>query len=133
MRRLLWLVGALAVTNVAVAREPFSVPFKPLKPDVVVTEILWQAENVVDLKQTLQIASEPARYHEIGTMRPITGPHPTMAQVWVFSALFGIGHYAVTQALTNAGYDTAARVWAYTSLGLKTVNMQSNMRIGLKP
>jgi hypothetical protein len=133
MRRLLWLVGALAVTNVAVAREPFSVPFKPLKTDVAVVEALWQAENVIDLDQTLHIARDPAHYSEVGTMSPITGPHPTVRQVWLFSALFGLGHYAVTQALTNAGYDNAARVWGYASLGAKTWNMQRNMRIGLKP
>jgi hypothetical protein len=127
------LILAVALVGTAQAREPFAVEFKPLKTDVAVVEALWQVENVIDLDQTLHIAHDPAHYSEVGTMSPITGPHPTVRQVWLFSALFGLGHYAVTQALTNAGYDNAARVWGYTSLGAKTWNMKRNYDVGLKP
>lgn len=58
------------------AREPFHVEFKPLAWDVLATEVAWQAENVIDLNQTLEIARDPQHYSEVGTMSPITGPHP---------------------------------------------------------
>ena len=66
-------------------------------------------------------------------MSPLTGPHPTVRQVWLYSALFGVAHYAVTQTLTNTGHENLARVWGYGSLAAKTWNMRRNESIGLKP
>jgi hypothetical protein len=130
--KLIALLSLLALAGAAQAREPFSVQFRPLKSDVAVAEVLWQAENLVDIDQTLHIAHNPANYSEVGTMSLFTGPHPTVRDVWLWSVLFGVSHYAVTRALTNAGLDDAARVWAYTSLGLKTWNMKRNFDAGLK-
>jgi len=117
----------------AKAAEPFSVEFKPLKWDTLATEVAWQAENIIDLDQTLQIARDPTHYREVGTMSPLTGPHPTVRQVWLYSALFGVAHYAVTQTLTNAGHENLARAWSYGSLSAKTWNMRRNESIGLRP
>jgi hypothetical protein len=130
--KLIVLLSLLALAGAAQAREPFAVEFKPLKADVAAAEVLWQAENLIDIDQTLHIAHDPAHYSEVGTLSLFSGPHPTVRQVWVVSALFGIGHYAVTQVLTSAGYDNAARVWSYTSLGYKTWNMKRNFDAGLK-
>ncbi len=113
------------------ARKPFTVQFRPLKHDVLAAEILWQGENIVDLQQTLRIARNPYEYQEIGTISYFAGNHPSVHQVWWISGLFGVAHYGVTQLLTNAHWDTAARVWSYTSLGAKTVNMQRNAHLGL--
>lgn len=110
---------------------PFEVAFKPLKVDVALAEGAWQAENAIDLAQTLRIAREPARYREVGTLGVFCGPHPSATQVWVGSIAFGIGHYAVTQLLENAGWDTAARIWSYGSLGAKSWNIDRNRRVGL--
>lgn len=110
---------------------PFEVAFKPLKADVALAEGAWQGENLIDLSQTLRIAREPARFREVGTLGVFCGQHPSSAQVWAGSILFGVGHYAVTQLLESAGWDTAARVWSYGTLGAKTWNMQRNARVGL--
>lgn len=124
--------GALFVFLVASSRAAeFSVEFKPLKHDVLATEILWQTENLIDIKQTLKISREPQSYREVGTLSLFSGPHPTVRQVYLVSLLFGVGHYAVTQALTNQGWDTAARVWSYTSLGYKSWDINRNRQNGL--
>lgn len=109
----------------------FSVPFKPLKHDVLAVEALWQGANIVDLQQTLRISREPERFREVGTLGVFCGNHPSSGQVLAVSLLAGAAHYAVTQALTNAGWDTAARIWSYASLGIKTGDIRRNQRIGL--
>lgn len=107
----------------------FSVPFKPLKRDMLVTEIAWQAANAVDLQQTLR--GSRLGFRETGTLEPFCGSHPGTRQVWIGMAAFAVAHYAVTQGLANLGWTTAARVWSYGSLALKIDNDRRNAGEGL--
>ena len=138
-----WL--ALVVFNGAQAAEVddayqgphgFQVMFKPLSTESTITEALWQAENIIDVRQTLRIARDPQHYQEIGTLGIFAGNHPSVRQVYVVSIAFAIAHYAVTRGLENLvdenpDYRVLQRVWSYSTLGAKTWNMQRNARIGL--
>lgn len=107
----------------------FSVPFKPLKHDVLATEIVWQAANVVDLQQTLRGGERG--YRETGTLSLFAGSHPSRGEAWAGMLAFGLAHYAVTQGLANLGWDRAERAWAYFSLGVKVEAVRRNEREGL--
>lgn len=114
----------------------FKVMFKPLSTESAITETLWQAENVIDLQQTLRIARDPQHFQEVGQLGIFTGNHPSVRQVYIGSIAFGIAHYAVTRAIENLvdenpDYRVVQRVWSYTTLGAKTWNTQNNARIGL--
>jgi hypothetical protein len=139
---LLWALLFLACTAHADESIPyqgphgFAVAFKPLSTESAITEVLWQAENIVDIQQTLKIAREPQNYHEVGTLSIFAGDHPTVRQVYVVSIAFGIAHYAVTRAIenlvdANPDYRVLQRVWSYGTLGAKTWNIQRNAHIGL--
>lgn len=91
------------------------------------TELLWQGENIVDLRQSLRGRNCD---QEVGTVGTFFGRHPSTGETYASMVVFGIGHYAVTQLLVNAGWDKAARAWSYVSLGLKTRNMIENYRAG---
>src|SRR5271166_2066094 len=109
----------------------FRVMFKPLSTETVVTEALWQAENVIDIQQTLRIARDPVHYDEVGTLSLFAGPHPSVRQVYVVSVAFAVAHYTVTRLIENLvdenpDYRVVQRVWSYSTLGAKTWNMQRN-------
>ena len=124
------LIALVALCTRANAAQ-FSVQFRPLPKPAIAGEVLWQTENVIDLRQTLRISRNPQQWSEVGTMSPFTGPHPTKAQVWAFSVAFGLAHYGVSQLLENANMPRALAAWEGTSLGWKTWNMQRNARAGL--
>jgi hypothetical protein len=115
----------------AKAREPFAVPFKPLRSGPAMLEAAWQVENLIDLSQTLKIARSPDQWQEVGTLSLLYGAHPTVSQVWVGSLLFGLGHYAVSALLENADMPKTLAVWQVTSLTYKTWDLQRNERVGL--
>jgi hypothetical protein len=120
------IVGSFAIR--ARAAEPFSVHFTPLPPLSVALEATWQAENIIDLSQTLKLARAPQTWSEVGTLRIFCGSHPSTRQVWVGSIAFGIGHYAVSQLLANMNAPKTLVLWQALSLAGKTVNMQRNAR-----
>jgi hypothetical protein len=105
-----------------------------LSRETVIEESVWQAENVVDLMQTTQISRQPARYDEVGTMSPFTGPHPSEGQVVFFSALFGGLHFAATDLIAEH-LDSVSpwfvRSWEAGSLCFKTRVILHNREIGL--
>lgn len=110
---------------------PFTVAFKPLRTGPAILEAAWQGENVIDLAQTLRIAKSNGYWREVGTMSAFTGPRPTVRDVWLFSAVFGLAHYGVSQLLENAEAPRALALWQVTSLGYKSWNMQRNAHLGL--
>jgi hypothetical protein len=114
-------------------RKPFSVAFKPLPKGVLALEAAWQIENLIDIDQTLKISREPLSYQEVGTLSLFAGPHPSQRQVWVVSAAFGLGHYAVSQALYDLDMPKTLAAWQWLSLGYKTWNIHRNYEIGLGP
>jgi len=139
---ILWMIVfmlLMTAANYARADESYDGPHHfsvSFRTETNVTEALWQAENVVDLQQTLRIAEDPEHHHECGTLGLLTGPHPSAGEVWVGSVAAAVAHYYVTHELERLGekypaFRTISRVWSYGSLGYKTWNMERNARVGL--
>jgi hypothetical protein len=114
-------------------RKPFTVAFKPLPKGVAALEAAWQIENLIDIDQTLKISREPDRYEEVGTLSLFSGPHPTARQVWIVSALFGLGHLGVSEVLYANDCPKMLAAWQWVSLGAKTVVIGHNRTVGLGP
>lgn len=102
---------------------------RPLSLQPAILETAWQVENLIDLQQTLRIAENPDRWNEVGGMSPFTGPHPSKRQVYLWTGVFALSHYAITQAL--ADHPTLQAIWGYSSLGYKSWNMRRNVDAGL--
>jgi hypothetical protein len=122
IRKIALLSTLLAVTGCA-----------HLSTETIAEESVWQAENVVDFMQTTQISRQPWEYREIGTMSPFTGPHPSEGQVIGFSALFGVAHFATTEAIQCLAPNEPwlQRTWQFSGLAWKTNVILSNKRQGL--
>ena len=96
-------------------------------------ESVFQAENVVDMMQTLTIAREPARYKEVGTLSLFTGAHPTPAQVEGYSVALAGLHFCTTRLLSDEFSDKpwVVRGWEGASLAWKTQWIVHNHQVGL--
>jgi hypothetical protein len=101
-----------------------------LSTETRVEEAAWQALNVVDTAQTVQIAQHPDRYWETGTMRPFTGRHPSTGEALGWMAAFAVGHYAITNALQD--HPTLQRFWEAVTLGSKAYVVIGNHSLGIQ-
>lgn len=125
----LLLFASLMLTAVAHAGDrQFSVEFSK---ETTVEEAVWQAMNVVDTLQTIQIAKNPKCFQEVGQLGWFTGPHPSKTQVIEVSALFSVAHYGTTLLLENYGPRWAQRVWQFGNFGYKGHTIIQNANYGI--
>jgi hypothetical protein len=104
--------------------------------ETLIAELTWQALNVIDTMQTVQIAKNPECFQEVGTLSLLYGNHPTVSQVYIGSAIFGVAHYLVAKGIDhlvqeNPDYMVVQRVFQYGNLAYKTWDVNRNRNIGL--
>ena len=97
---------------------------KPLTKSQIVGEVAWQVIHVIDWGQTLDIADNPDRYHEIN---PLIGRHPSRSKVNAYMAASALIHPVVTYFI-----PTEYRwYWLGGTLALSTACVVNNNAIGL--
>lgn len=67
--------------------------------DTIIREVSWQGLRLIDMRQTMSIADQPERYHEIN---PVIGRHPSREWVVGYFVLSGIAHIAAVHFLPNS-------------------------------
>ena len=88
-------------------------------------EVVWQILHVVDWGQTLDIARQPHKYHELN---PILGKHPSVGKVNTYMALSAVAHLGISLALPKE-----YRKWfQYLTIGATGSLVVHNFNIGLK-
>ncbi len=102
-----------------------------LSPETSVEEAVWQAMNVVDTFQTVQMTKNPACYKEVGQVAWFYGPHPTERQAIGTLAVFGLIHFGVTELIEHVGPRWAQRAWQATNIGYKAHVIIDNADYGL--
>jgi len=114
--------------------------FKPfaMSTETNIQEAVWQAMNVVDMLQTIEIAKNPTCYQEVGTLSMLYGNRISKKDAVIGSAIFGVLHYAATRGIEslidrNPDYRVLQRVWQYTGYGWKGHTLYKNHEIGLRP
>jgi hypothetical protein len=91
-----------------------------------IIEITWQAINVIDYFQTMEIARNPQEWEEYN---PILGKHPTTDEVTIYFITYALVHAGVSYILPDK-----YRVWfqgitfGYT-ISCVTNNMSAGIRI----
>jgi hypothetical protein len=96
--------------------------------DTVPAEWAWQALNVVDVVQTLQIVDHPDQYHELN---PFLGQHPSRDRILLTGTAFSAGHWLVTDYLIKNRSSTAVNTWETASIAVKLIVVGHNYSIGL--
>jgi hypothetical protein len=133
----LFVVVMLMMMPKCEARDRFTVEFQPLRKETLIAEITWQALNVVDALQTVQIAKNPACYQEVGTINQVFGiNHPSVGQAIGFFALFGVLHYGTAKVLEavadkHPSFYNVQRVFEYGGLIYKANVVKNNADYGL--
>lgn len=69
------------------------------KPRHVNKEILWQGLNVIDTFQSIQISSDPYKYHEKGLPRMFWGQHPSSMEMAGTMAGWSVAHWWLTDII----------------------------------
>lgn len=67
-----------------------------LSTETKVEETTWQALNVIDTVQTVQMQRQPLCYQETGEFG-INGRHPSEAAIVGFQAAMGLVHFGMTE------------------------------------
>jgi len=112
---ILLLVLALPVTAHA---------FDPWSRQDVALETTWMILHVLDWGQTLDLADQPDRYHELN---PILGRNPSRSQVNLYMAASALLHVGVTHVL-----PAKCRPWfQYVSIGVSGMCVINNFSVGL--
>ena len=134
------LVSALMIGQARAAEEyesrtHFNVVFHT---ETTLQEVTWQALNVVDIMQTVDIAEHPKQWQEIGEVGFFTGPHPSKGGAIGTLVAFGVIHYAVTVGIENLyqqnhDYEVLQRIWQYSLIAPKAYTVWHNHEIGIKP
>lgn len=111
--------------------------FSAMSAETNTEEATWQALNVVDTLQTVQIARNPTCYEEVGTLRMFTGPHPSVKGAVLGGIGFSIAHYVAARAIENLvdynpDYRVVQRVFQFGGLLWKGQVVYHNDKIGLK-
>ena len=100
-------------------------PFEDWSKADTAREVAWQALHIIDWGQTLDIADNPDRFHELN---PLLGKHPSRGQV---NRLFVAG--AVAHPIAMGMFRPPYRAWLqYVSLGITGVVVTRNYHIGLR-
>lgn len=94
-------------------------------------EIAYQVLNLIDAKQTLQVARHPERWRE-STSAWALGEHPSERSVYAYMASCGLAHAAVTQLLLYHGHDSLAGVWQAVTIGEKAFAVAGNHSVGIR-
>jgi hypothetical protein len=110
----------------------------PMSTETNIQEGVWQAMNVLDMLQTIEIAKNLQCYEEVGTLSLIYGNKISKSDAIVGSVGFGILHYLVTRSIEslvdrNPDYRVLQRTWQYTGYVWKGHTVYNNHRIGLRP
>jgi hypothetical protein len=116
----------------------FSFPFisysgeKWSKTDIAL-ETTWQVINIMDWRQTVQIANNPEQYNE---NNPILGIHPSEQYVNTYFLIGAILHPIVTEMLPVKyrlwGVDVKPKtIWQSISIGMSGACVVNNFSIGL--
>lgn len=104
--------------TVAEAADPWS------KQDIAL-EGVYLVFKALDLGQTLDIAAQPDRYHEIN---PIIGPHPSSDRVYAYFITTSLLHIGITHFLPSK-----YRPWFQgVTIGLSAGCVVHNYSIGLR-
>jgi hypothetical protein len=98
---------------------------KPLTKSQWVGEAAWQVIHVIDWGQTLSIADNPDKYHEIN---PLIGKHPSRGRVNTYMLASAALHPLVTYVLPSE----YRWYWLGGTLTLSTACVINNNSIGLK-
>ena len=95
-------------------------------------EKAWQAMNIIDGMQTMNIARNPKCFYERDSIsRSIIGDHPSEAEAAALMVGYGVAHYYVSRLLEDNAPKWANKVWQYTMIGTKGFTIASNHNIGL--
>ena len=87
-------------------------------------EVAWQALHLVDWGQTLDIASQPKKYHELN---PAMGKHPSRSKVNLYMAASALLHVGITHVLPSR-----CRPWfQHVSIGVSGTCVVNNFAVGL--
>jgi hypothetical protein len=105
------------------------------------TELVWQAGNIVDLGQTIHMASAPKCFKEINPVtRTIIGEHPSTGEVVGIFIVYGAGHALISKAIQERVEETNKKswkalevIWHALSLGTKGNTIKDNHAEGLRP
>ena len=122
-------IGLLILLTSCAGYEP-----TPLTTNQIVGEVAWQAIHIVDWGQTLDIADNPDRYHEIN---PIIGRHPSRGRVNMYMGASALLHPLVTYMLPEEaeilGFEFNPRwVWLGGTIATSGACVINNQSIGLK-
>lgn len=94
-------------------------------------EIAYQVLALIDMGQTLDIAENPDKFHEMNSLE--FPSHPSKGRVIATFTLGSMIHYGVTYAMVNAGASsTAVNIWEAATIGLEVTCIAHNYHIGLK-
>jgi hypothetical protein len=138
MRTIAPLIGALALSACAVV---------PTDPGSRRAELAWQALNVADTVQTLQVAQHPQCWREANPLsRALIGEHPSSGEVGVLMVTYAYTHAAIStwlDAKTRAAIDndsgargawyTGRIIWHVAGLLTKGTTVANNANLGLWP
>ena len=88
-------------------------------------EITWQVLHVIDWGQTLDIARNPDKFHELN---PILGRHPSVGNVNLYMLSGMIVHPIVSYLLP----DKIRPYFQYISIGMSGACVINNIEAGIK-
>uniref|UniRef100_A0A6M3L9F7 Uncharacterized protein n=1 Tax=viral metagenome TaxID=1070528 RepID=A0A6M3L9F7_9ZZZZ len=90
----------------------------------ILREIAWQAVHAIDYGQTLEIARQPNKYHELN---PIMGKHPSVGTVNTYMIASAVLHPVISYLLPSKYRAT----WQYISIIVSSGCVINNYHIGL--
>lgn len=99
----------------------------------VTEEAVFQAVHLVDLQQTLDIASHRGFFERSSSVDAgwAIGPHPSDRSIYAYLGADALLHLAVTGALVRWAPTWTVRVWEATTISLAGATVAHNAHIGL--
>lgn len=88
-------------------------------------EVAWQAINIIDWGQTLDIARNPEDYREYN---PILGKHPSVGNVNLYMLSSALIHPIISYILP----PKIRPYWQYITIGLSGACVINNAAVGLR-
>lgn len=99
--------------------------FDPWDRQDIALEATWQVLHAIDWGQTLDIAAQPTRYHEIN---PILGEHPSRSTVNLYMGVGALLHLGITHVLPKR----CRPYFQGITIGLSGACVLHNFNIGLQ-
>lgn len=93
------------------------------------SEWAYQAVAAVDMMQTLDIKN----HSDIHEYNPILGSHPSDKAIVTYFVGTNLAHAGITKFLQAHGWsDRQIAIWEYTSIGIESIVVAHNFKIGLQ-